>query len=78
MSKSKIYIRTKDGREMEVLTGSYLYLKKNDSSGIYWEWPKITALQDEIQQFVETAEGYVEKVKSRLGEVIEEETFPHD
>jgi len=77
MPKSKLYIRTQDGKEVELLSGTYLYIRNAEINGVYWEWHKIPFLQAGIEKMIADAERFVEQIIIRLGEV-DKDAFPHD
>ena len=78
MPKSKIYIRTKDGREVEILSESYIYLRDLEVNGTYWEWHKISSMHDEIKQIIQSTEESIDHIIMGLSKVAKEESFPHD
>jgi hypothetical protein len=77
MEKSKLYIRTADGRELEILSGTYVYLRDAEVNGIYWLWQKIPVLHDDLNRIIDTAVQSIDQVKGRLGE-IKDDPFPHE
>jgi len=78
MPKSKIYIRTKDGREVEILSESYIYLRDLEVNGTYWEWHKISSMHAEIKQIIQSTEESIDQIIMALSKVAKEESFPHD
>jgi len=64
-----LHIETDDGREVEIARGSHIYVKQNGDQDVYWEWEKIAAAHDALNDILAMNEQILKRVDAVLPEI---------
>jgi hypothetical protein len=62
----KIEIHAADGRELKMSKGSYVYYKPAEGQDTFWEWEKLTAIEEKFDALFEEADNLLDKAAERL------------
>jgi hypothetical protein len=62
MKMSKLFIRTKEGKELEILSGSHVYLKVPEEE-VYLMWEAVPVIQQDLDHILTNAEEMLKEVK---------------
>jgi hypothetical protein len=64
-----LYIKTDDGREVEISRRSHLFVKQDGNEEVYWEWEKIPAAHDALNEILAMNDQVLNKVDALLPEI---------
>jgi hypothetical protein len=65
----KLIYEDKDGSRLEIQAGSHVFVKQDEEEGTYWEWQKIPALHEALQQMFSQAEENLNQISSLLSDL---------
>ena len=63
---ASLHIKTDDGREVEISSGSHVYEKRDGTEEIFWAWDKIPVAHDALNNILAMNEQILQKVDEVL------------
>lgn len=69
---AELKVRTDDGRKMEIVEGSHLYVKElgeDEMEGVYWEWQKIPSSHEVLKEVLEQGTRMMNRVEEIMPEL---------
>lgn len=60
-----LLIRTRDGREVQITRGNFIFLKDEEGE-VNWEWQYIDKIHSEVEKILDRSEQMVDEVKRLL------------
>ena len=69
---AELTIKTDDGRKMEIVQGSHLYVKEfgeDEMEGVYWEWQKIPSSHPVLKEILQQGDKMMNKVEEMMPEL---------
>ena len=59
---SKIYFKSNNESEFEILKGSHIAIKETNGKWFCWEWNEIPTIQEELNQILAQGQEILERV----------------